>query len=431
MKEYQKMSASELQLELNNVRAEYDKFVQEGLSLDMSRGKPSSEQLDLANEMLSCLTLEELKRSESGLDPRNYGGFDGLPECKALFADMLGVEKANIFVGGNSSLALMYDTVVRSVLFGVCGSKPWRSLEKVKFLCPVPGYDRHFALTEQLGIEMINIPMDDNGPDMKMVKKYVEGDSAVKGIWCVPLYSNPTGISYSDEVVKQFAALKPAAEDFRIYWDNAYCVHHISDKPDTILNIFDECKKQNSEDMVFEFASTSKISFSGAGVAVIAASAKNIDFIKANVTYQTIGYDKINQMRHVKFFKNVDGIKAHMEKHREILKPKFDMVISMLDRHIKPLNIASYTIPNGGYFVSFSTPKGCAKRVCELCKNGGVKLTGAGAPFPYGIDPDDTNIRIAPTYPTVSELQKAMELFCISVKLAALEQQTGKQTQTA
>lgn len=421
MKEYLSMSAEELEAEHSLLLKEYNEFAAKGLSLNMARGKPCKEQLDLAMPMLSCLSDEDFVSAEADIDIRNYGAFDGLPEAKRLFGELLGVDAEWIFIGGNSSLNLMYDSIARSMSFGVCGEKPWHKLDKVKFLCPVPGYDRHFAITELFGIEMISIPMGKDGPDMDIVKEYVEGDEAVKGIWCVPMYSNPTGITYSDETVKAFAALKPKAKDFRIYWDNAYCVHHLADKGDNLLNIFDECKKIGSEDMVFEFASTSKISFSGAGIAVMAASPKNMKFIKKHISIQTIGHDKINQLRHIKFFNSIDGIKAHMEKNREIIKPKFDMVIAELEENLDPSAIASYTTPKGGYFISFSAMKGTAKRICELCKNAGVTLTSAGATFPYGVDPDDSNIRIAPTFPSLDELKKAMDLFCIAVKLATVE----------
>ncbi len=421
MKEYQKMSESQLQAEYNSLISNYNTFKAKGLSLDMSRGKPGKDQLDLSMGMLDTLSSSDIINSAYGMDARNYGLLDGLVETKKLFADMLEVEPKNIIVGGNSSLNMMYDAVARSMSFGVCGSTPWHKLPKVKFLCPVPGYDRHFAICELFNIEMINIPMTEEGPDMSMVADLVKNDDSIKGIWCVPMYSNPMGITYSDDVVKAFANLKPKAKDFRIYWDNAYCVHHLTNTPDTLLNIYDECEKVGSEDMVFEFASTSKISFSGAGVAALAASEKNLNFIKKLLTIQTIGFDKINQLRHTRFFKNVDTINEHMEKHKAIIAPKFDAVISALDANIAPYDIGSYVKPNGGYFISFNTMSGCAKRVCELCKDAGVVLTGAGATFPYGADPDDSNIRIAPTFPPVDELNTAIELFCYCVKIATLE----------
>ncbi len=387
----------------------------------MSRGKPGSDQLELAMPILDVLTSKDALNAENGFDTRNYGLLDGIGEAKRLFADMLEVLPENILVGGNSSLNLMYDSIARSMSFGVLGSTPWSKLDKVKFLCPVPGYDRHFAICELFGIEMINIPMNEFGPDMDMVEKLVSEDDSIKGIWCVPMYANPTGITYSNEVVKRFASLSPKANDFRIYWDNAYCVHHLNNTPDTLLNIFEEAKKNGKEDIVFEFASTSKISFSGAGIAVMAASVNNLNFIRSKLTIQTIGTDKINQLRHVKFYKNLDGIVEHMKKHQDILEPKFNTVLEILDKNIAPCNIATYTKPNGGYFISFDTMKGCAKRVGELCKDAGVVLTPVGATFPYGVDADNSNIRIAPTYPPVEELQIAMELFCDCVKLASIE----------
>lgn len=420
MKKYQELSAEELSAEYENAEKQYEEFAQRELSLDMSRGKPSVEQLDLSMGMLDVITSHDVIKSENGLDLRNYGAFDGIPETKRLFAELLEVSEKNIFVGGNSSLNLMYDMVSRAMSFGVCGSKPWHKLEKVKFLCPVPGYDRHFGVCETFGIEMINIPMDENGPDMEMVKRLVEGDEAVKGIWCVPKYANPTGVTYSNEVVAAFANLKPKAEDFRIFWDNAYFVHHVSNTPDVLLNIISACEKAGNPDMVFEFVSTSKISFSGAGVSAIATSEKNLAYIKKYASMQTIGYDKINQLRHSKFFKDKATVLAHMEKHRHMLTPKFDVVAAAL-APLKELGIGHYTKPNGGYFISFDSLDGCAKRIYELCKKAGVTLTPAGASFPYGKDENDRNIRISPTYPPVSELKAAMELFCICVKLASIE----------
>ena len=335
---------------------------------------------------------------------------------------MLGVGEDEIIIGGNSSLQLMYDTIARAMLLGVLGGdKPWSKNEKVKFLCPAPGYDRHFAICQSLGIEMITVPYKADGPDMDIVEKLVAEDELIKGIWCVPMYSNPEGITYSDEVVKRFADLSPAAKDFRIFWDNAYCVHHLTDTPDTLLNLLDEAKKTGKENMVFMFTSTSKISFPGGGLAVIGASAANIEFIKSQMTYQTIGFDKLNQLRHARFFKDFDGIKAHMLKHREIIAPKFDIVLDALDKEIAPLGFGKWHKPNGGYFVSFNGLQGTAKRTVALCKEAGVVLTGAGATYPYGIDPEDKNIRIAPTYPTTEELAMAMEVFCVAVKLAACE----------
>ncbi len=400
---------------------EYEALCAKGLKLDMSRGKPAPAQLDLSLDMLThCLDGECF--SENGTDCRNYGVLDGIEEAKRLCMPMLGVGHDEIIIGGNSSLQLMYDTIARAMLLGVLGGdKPWSKNEKVKFLCPAPGYDRHFAICQSMGIEMITVPYKADGPDMDMVEKLVSEDELIKGIWCVPMYSNPEGITYSDEVVRRFANLSPKAKDFRIFWDNAYCVHHLTDTPDHLLNLLEEAKKTGKEDMVFMFTSTSKISFPGGGLAVIGASAANINFIKSQMTYQTIGYDKLNQLRHARFFGDFEGIKAHMLKHRAIIAPKFEVVINTLEKEIAPTGFGSWHNPNGGYFVSFNGLPGTAKRTVELCKNAGVVLTGAGATYPYGIDPEDKNIRIAPTYPSVEELQTAMEVFCVAVKIAACE----------
>ncbi|MBP1564467.1 MAG: aminotransferase class I/II-fold pyridoxal phosphate-dependent enzyme [Oscillospiraceae bacterium] len=425
MKKLSEMNHEELVAFQKDAEKRYNDFKALNLKLDMSRGKPAPAQLDISMSLLNALDNETLC-SSNGTDYRNYGILDGIPEAKEMFAELLGVESDNIIVYGNASLAAMYDNISRAMTHGILGNKPWSKYDKVKFLCPVPGYDRHFAICEYFGIEMINIPMDSDGPDMDMVEKLVSEDETIKGIWCVPQYSNPSGISYSDEVVKRFAALKPKAEDFRIFWDNAYCIHHITDTPKLILNIFDECKKNGTEDMVYEFTSTSKISFPGAGVAVMAASKKNVDSIKSQLGISTIGFDKINQLRHVKFFKNAEGLKKHMDLHKEIIAPKFDVVIEELEKNILPLDAASWHKAEGGYFISFNAMNGCAKRIVSLCKEAGVVLTGAGATYPYGKDPDDSNIRIAPTYPTVDELRKAMELFCICVQLASVEKCLSK-----
>lgn len=416
------MSKSELTEFKAAAEKEYAEFKALGLKLDMSRGKPGAEQLDLSLPMLDVLVSGDSMKSENGLDIRNYGILDGIPEAKKFFAEYLEVDPEEIIIFGNSSLNVMYDTVARAMLYGVVGSeKPWCRLDKVKFLCPVPGYDRHFAICQSLGIEMINIPMTADGPDMDMVESLVSSDPSIKGIWCVPMYSNPEGVTYSDETVKRFAALTPAASDFRIFWDNAYCVHHLTDTPDHLMNLMAELKKVGKENMLFIFGSTSKISFPGAGVAMMAASLENIKQIKSILTFQTIGYDKMNMMRHVKYFKDMDGIKEHMKKHRAIIEPKFKTVLHDLETKIAPLGIGSWKTPNGGYFVSFDSMPGCAKRIVSLCKEAGVVMTGAGATFPYGLDPEDKNIRIAPTFPPVNELEKAMELFCIAVKLASAE----------
>lgn len=415
------MERKEIEVIKQQAEAQYKELQAKGLKLDMSRGKPAPDQLDLTLDMLThCLDGECI--SENGTDCRNYGVLDGIKEAKDLCMPMLGVGEDEIIIGGNSSLQLMYDTITRAMLLGVLGGdKPWSKNEKVKFLCPAPGYDRHFAICQSLGIEMITVPYKADGPDMDIVEKLVAEDELIKGIWCVPMYSNPEGITYSDEVVKRFANLNPAAKDFRIFWDNAYCVHHLTDTPDTLLNLLDEAKKTGKENMVFMFTSTSKISFPGGGLAVIGASAANIEFIKSQMTYQTIGFDKLNQLRHARFFKDFDGIKAHMLKHREIIAPKFDIVLEALEKEIAPLDFGKWHKPNGGYFISFNGLAGTAKRTVALCKEAGVVLTGAGATYPYGIDPEDKNIRIAPTYPTTEELSMAMEVFCVAVKLAACE----------
>lgn len=410
----------------NKTEKEYNDFKALNLKLDMSRGKPSPNQLDLTMPMFDSLSSSENLTAENGLDCRNYGCLDGIPEAKKLMSDMIGVKPEEVIVYGNASLTAMYDTIARAMTHGINGSTPWCKLDEVKFLCPVPGYDRHFSICEFFGIKMINIPMTSGGPDMDMVEKYVNNDASVKGIWCVPQYSNPQGICYSDDTVKRFANLSPAAKDFRIFWDNAYCIHHLTDNPVSILNILDECKKTGKEDMPIIFASTSKVSFSGAGVAVMASSENNISNIKKQLAVATIGYDKINQLRHVKFFKDINGMKEHMKKHRDIMLPKFNAVLDALDTEIAPLGIGEWHKPNGGYFISFNAMNGCAKRIVQLCKDAGVILTSAGATFPYGNDPDDSNIRIAPTYPSVEELKMAVKLFCICVKLASAEKALEK-----
>ena len=396
-------------------------FKKKGLKLDMSRGKPSAEQLDLSNEMLThCLDGDHI--SENGVDCRNYGVLDGIYEAKRLFMEMIGVGRWEIIIGGNSSLQMMYDVLAKAMLLGVKDSpKPWCKCEKVKWLCPAPGYDRHFAICEAFGIEMITVPMLSDGPDMDMVEKLVAEDEAIKGIWCVPRYANPTGVVYSDRVVTRFANMKTAAPDFRIFWDDAYCVHSLDDNVPRILNILDECKHAGNPDRVLIFASTSKISFPGGGVAIVGASEENINFMKAQMAYQTIGYDKLNQLRHAKFFRTYEGILEHMKKHRAIIKPKFDAVLDALDSERAPLGAGSWSRPKGGYFISFDGEPGTAKRIVALCKEAGVTLTGAGATFPYGIDPEDKNIRIAPTYPELPELKAAMEIFCVAVKAATAE----------
>ena len=421
MKKYQEMTREELLQEKTELEAEFAKIKEMGLNLDMSRGKPGSDQLDLAMPMLDVLTSKEVIQSENGTDLRNYGIVDGIPEAKKLVADMVGVKPEQVIVYGNSSLNIMYDQVARAEMFGICGNTPWSKLEKVKFLCPVPGYDRHFAITEDFGIEMINIPMTADGPDMDMVEQYVNNDEAVKGIWCIPKYSNPEGVVYSDETVKRFAALKPAAKDFRIFWDNAYAVHHLyEDQQAEILNILELCEQAGNPDMVFEFCSTSKVSFPGAGIAAIATSEANIADIKKRLTIQTIGHDKINQLRHVKYFKDMNGVKEHMMKHAAIIRPKFEMLDELLTREVAARGIGSWMKPLGGYFISFNALEGCAKEIVAKCKEAGVTMTGAGSPFPYKKDPKDSVIRIAPTYPSVEELEKAAKVFIIVTRLVSV-----------
>lgn len=418
---FKDMTTDELRTSQSLLEKEYQRLKSLHVKLNMARGKPSEEQLELSADMLNNMTCAELSKTESGFETRNYGMLDGIPEAKEFFAAILGVGSENIIVGGNSSLNMMYDSIARAMQFGVCGSVPWNHLEKVRFLCPSPGYDRHFAICEVFGIEMIPIQMGENGPDMDRIEEFVQNDSSIKGIWCVPKYSNPTGITYSDDVVRRFASLQPAAEDFRIFWDNAYAVHDLTDHPDSLLNIFDECLKRGTQHMVYAFCSTSKITFPGAGMAAMAASEKNIRAILKIMQYQTIGHDKINQLRHCKFIDSKQKLKEHMKAHAEILKPKFDFILDYLDKEIAPYGIGRWTRPNGGYFISFNTIPGCAKRVGELCLQADVKLTPAGATFPYGIDPQDENIRIAPTFPPLKELMQAMEIFCVCVKLASVE----------
>lgn len=401
------------------LEAQYKAFKAKGLKLDMSRGKPNKAQLDLGDGILDIVNSSSDKNSSDGMETRNYGGLTGIPECRRLMADIMGVDEKNVIVGGVASLTLMYDYIAQCMIFG-CGGEPWMKQGEIKFLCPCPGYDRHFKILEHFGIKMINIKMNDDGPDMDSIEEYIK-DEKVKGLFCVPKYSNPDGITFSDEVVRRFAALKPSAKDFRVIWDNAYIVHDLSDTPDELLNIFDEAKKYGSEDMFIEVISTSKISYAGGGVSAIAASDKNIAEIKDRMSVQIISNDKVNQLRHARYFKDLDGIKAHMKKHAAILKPKFDAVTDGFAKAFDGTGIASWKKPNGGYFISLFVMKGCAKRVGQLCKDAGLTLTTVGATYPYGIDPDDSNIRIAPSYPDVDELQKAVELLCICVKLAAVE----------
>ena len=422
MTSYQEMSKEQLLQEKTALEAEYAKIKEMGLSLDMSRGKPAAEQLDLSMGILDTVDAKSVVKSENGTDLRNYGVLDGIPEAKKLIGDMVGAKPENVIVYGNSSLNIMYDQIARAEIFGICGNTPWSKLDKVKFLCPVPGYDRHFAITEEFGIEMINIPMKEDGPDMDMVEQYVNNDAAVKGIWCVPKYSNPQGVVYSDETVRRFANLKPAAADFRIFWDNAYVVHHLyEDNQAQILNILDECEKAGNPDIVFQFCSTSKVSFPGAGIAAISASAANIADIKKKLTIQTIGHDKINQLRHVKFFKDQKGVQEHMMKQAAIIRPKFEMVEEMLTEEIASRGIGTWMHPLGGYFISFEALEGCAKKIVEKCKEAGVVLTGEVSPYPYKKDPKDSVIRIAPTYPSMDELKEAAKVFTVVVRLVSVD----------
>ena len=422
MTAYKDRSREELLQEIELLEAKFQEIKGKGLKLDMSRGKPSEAQLNLSMGMMDVLNSTTDLRCSVGVDCRNYGVLDGIPEAKELLADMTEVSPDNIIIYGNSSLNVMYDTVARSMTHGVCGSTPWCKLDEVKFLCPVPGYDRHFAITEYFGIKMINIPMTESGPDMDLVEQYVNNDPSVKGIWCVPKYSNPQGITYSDETVLRFARLKPAAEDFRIYWDNAYGIHHLyEDKQDNLIEILMACKQEGNPDMVFKFCSTSKVSFPGSGVAAIGASKRNIDFIKQQMTIQTIGHDKLNQLRHVRFFKDIHGMVLHMRKHADILRPKFETVLNGLKNELGGLEIGSWLEPRGGYFISFDALPGCAKAIVAKAKEAGLVMTPAGATFPYGKDPQDSNIRIAPSYPTPEELAVAVELFVLCVKLVSID----------
>ncbi|MDD3204396.1 MAG: aminotransferase [Lachnospiraceae bacterium] len=422
MKSYRKLSKEELTALKNELEHQYVDAKGKGLQLNMARGKPSVAQLDMTMDIMDTFNSNSILKTEAGDDCRNYGVMEGIPEARKLMGDLMGVASENVIVCGNASLSIMYDTVSRSMTHGVLGSTPWCKLEKVKFLCPVPGYDRHFAITEHFGIEMINIPMSESGPDMDMVEELVNKDASVKGIWCVPKYSNPQGVSYSDDTVKRFAGLKPAAADFRIFWDNAYIAHHLyEDKQTEILEILGECAKRGNEDMVYEFCSTSKISFAGAGIAAIASSKANLAEMKKSMTIQTIGYDKINQLRHVQYFKNVDGIRAQMKKQADILRPKFEAVLNVLEEDLTGLEIGTWVKPIGGYFIAFDSMEGCAKSIVAKCKEAGVTLTGAGATYPYKKDPNDSSIRIAPSFPTPEEMKEATDIFVLCVKLASVE----------
>ena len=405
--------------------AEYARLRGLGLKLDMSRGKPARDQLDLCEPMLTVLSHND-QMQDGKTDVRNYGVLEGIPSCRELFAGILEVPVENVIAGGSSSLTMMYDTMLRLWIFGAPGYEPWCRQEKIKWLCPAPGYDRHFAITQQLGIEMIPVPMTETGPDMDMIERLAGEDPAVKGVWCVPKYSNPQGITYSDDTVRRFAAMKTAAPDFRVFWDNAYIVHHLGEEHDELLNIFPEAEKCGTQDRFLEFCSTSKVTFAGAGVAAMAASLDNIAWTKKLMTVQAISPDKVNQLRHVRYFQNVEGLSDHMKKHAAILRPKFDLVLSLLEEKLGGTGAGSWHTPRGGYFISFDALPGCAKRINTLCKEAGVVMTGAGATFPYGKDPQDSNLRIAPSMPPLDELKQAAEVFCTCALLAAVEKQMGQ-----
>ena len=418
MKKYTEMNHEELLALKKELDKEFEEIKAQGLALDMSRGKPSNAQLALSMDMMDVLKGDSDLKCETGVDCRNYGVIDGIPEAKRLLGEMSEVDPEHIIIYGNSSLNVMFDSIARSMTQGVMGNTPWCKLDKVKFLCPVPGYDRHFKITEFFGIEMINVPMTPQGPDMDMVEKLVSEDAAIKGIWCVPKYSNPQGYTYSKETVERFARLKPAAPDFRIYWDNAYSIHHLYDDNQ-------ECAKAGNPDLVYKFTSTSKVSFPGSGIAAVAASKANLDDFRKYMQVQTIGHDKLNQLRHVRFFKDLDGLHAHMRKHADILRPKFELVLDTLDKELSGLGIGEWTKPHGGYFISFDSLDGCAKAIVARAKEAGVVLTGAGATYPYGKDPKDSNIRIAPSFPTLEDLGKAAQVFVLCVKLVSVEKLLG------
>ena len=417
MNNWENMSKDELLSLKEAYCKEFEEFKQKGLKLDMSRGKPSPDVLDLSNELID---LPDAWKSNDGTDCRNYGVLNGLAECRQIFSDLLGIPADQIIVGNNASLELMYSAYMRLYMFGTLGGKPWKAYDRVKFLCPSPGYDRHFAINKAFGTEMVIIPMTEDGPDMDMVERLVKEDPAVKGIWCVPLYSNPQGVIYSDETVKRLAVMDTAAADFRVFWDNAYGVHHVYDDH-AVANILDPAREAGKEDRIYYFFSTSKITFPGAGISMMASSPANIAEQLKHLSLQTIGPDKMNQLRAAQFLKSADHILDHMAKIKTILRPKFDVVLGTLERELGGAGIVSYIKPKGGYFVAIDTMEGCAKAVVAMAKEGGVVLTGAGATYPNGFDPKDTNIRIAPTYPSLDELTKAMELLCICIKRVSLD----------
>ncbi len=426
MKPYAEMTRDELLALQAELKKKYREMQALNLNLNMSRGKPCAEQLDLSMGLMDVLNSDTELRAEDGVDCRNYGDLTGIPEARRLMSEIMEVPADNIIVYGNSSLNIMYDTVSRSYTHGVMGNTPWCRLDHVKFLCVVPGYDRHFAITQYFGIENVPVPMLPTGPDMDLVEKLVSEDESIKGIWCVPKYSNPTGNSYSDETVRRFARLKPAAKDFRIYWDNAYCVHHLyEDDHDTLIEILDECRRAGNPDLVYKFASTSKITFPGSGIAAMAASLNNLDEIRKQMNFQTIGHDKLNQMRHVRYFKDIHGVEEHMKKQADIIRPKFELVEQILEEELSGLGIGSWTNPKGGYFISFDAMEGCAKEIVARCAKAGVAMTPAGATWPGGRDPKDSNIRIAPTFPPIEELRTAAELFALCVKYVSADKLLG------
>ncbi len=420
--QYSEYTKEQLLQEKETLLQNYKKYEAMNLNLDMSRGKPCSEQLDISVRMLDIVNSSHDCHSRTGLDCRNYGLVDGLPSCRELFSEFIGVPASQVMVGGNSSLNMMFDTISCFMTKSpVDGEKPWFNIENRKFLCPVPGYDRHFAITEYYGFEMIPVPMTVNGPDMDIVERLVSSDADIKGIWCVPKYSNPQGITYSDETVRRFANLKPAAADFRIMWDDAYCVHDLADEGDELLSLYDECVKAGNVDLPIIFCSTSKITFPGSGVAAMATSPDNMKVLRDRYMHQTIGYDKINMLRHMLFFNNFNGVKAHMEKHKAILRPRFELVDQKFTEQLSTLGIATWLKPRGGYFVSIDVYPGTAKAVEKMCKKAGLVITSAGATYPLGLDPEDSNIRIAPSFPPLEELSIAMDVFCLCVKICAID----------
>ncbi|MBR6740915.1 MAG: aminotransferase class I/II-fold pyridoxal phosphate-dependent enzyme [Clostridia bacterium] len=419
MHPYSSLTMAQLQQESEILKARFEEYKGRGLKLNMARGVPSPAQLDLSQDMMSCLGGADDCICD-GVEARNYGLPEGLPAAKQLFAEILGVNAEQVIVGNNSSLNMMHDMIMRGFCFGFGGCKPWFQQGRVKFICPVPGYDRHFAICENLGIEMIPIRMTPDGPDMDAVRELVK-DESVKGMWNIPKYSNPTGYTYSDETVKALASLKPAAKDFRIFWDNAYCVHDLTDEGDRLADIMSLAEAAGNENMVFMFASTSKMSFPGAGIACAVVGKGDLPYVRKLIGIQSICPDKLNQLRHVRYFKDGNGVKEHMKKHAEIIRPKFEAVQNAFTAELEGCGIASWTRPNGGYFISLDVLNGTASRVIGLAAEAGLLLTPAGSTWPYHNDPDDSNIRIAPTYPSVDDIKLAAEIIAVCVKLAAVE----------